>query len=173
MEGAAREGVHWAKRQSQETALLEAVGINVSPAYLRCLRRNAQGTPVKKFERQLLRLLLTLAGVGLLAACGSLMPAYPDSWPTSSRLFGTAGLLAALSGFVQLDVTDFFGQIISHYSDDEKYPGGPPSHITRQIIDNPDRPLGTFIRNSLYFRPRTGFLLVCLGTLLQIASLWV
>lgn len=127
---------------------------------------------MKKFERQLLQLLLVLACCSLVAALASLSDVYPESAPSTSVLFGTAGLLAALSGFVQLDVTDFFGGLMREYGDDEKYPYGPPSRITRQIIDNPDRPIRTLIRNTLFFRPRTGFLLVCFGTALQIVSLW-
>lgn len=127
---------------------------------------------MKKFERQLLQLLLILTCCSLLAALASVLPAYPETGPSTSVLLGTAGLLAALSGFIQLDVTDFFGGLMREYGDDEKYPYGPPSRITRQIIDNPDRPVRTLIRNILFFRPRTGFLLVCLGTALQIVSLW-
>lgn len=127
---------------------------------------------MKKFERQLLLILIILTCCSLVAALVSLSPVYPEPAPSTSVLFGTAGLLAALSGFVQLDVTEFFGGLMREYGDDEKYPYGPPSRITRQIIDNPDRPLRTLIRNALFFRPRTGFLLVCFGTALQIISLW-
>jgi len=50
--------------------------------------------------------------------------------------------LATAAGVVQLEVSGLFQKIMDVYGDEEKYPYGPPSHITRQIIDNPDRPAG-------------------------------
>lgn len=127
----------------------------------------------KSLERKLLVALLAATFAATVTALLSLLPCIQLGSATSSDLFATAGLLAALTGFVQIDVTGFFEKLIEHYSNETEYPFGPPSRITRQIIDNPDRPIRTAIRNHLYFRPGTGFWIVIGGTALQIIALWV
>ncbi|QLA80630.1 MULTISPECIES: hypothetical protein [unclassified Acidovorax] len=88
------------------------------------------------------------------------------------KWLGSAGLLATLAGVVQLEVSGFFDKIMQEYGDEEKYPYGPPSRITREIIDNPDTPTRTWLRNMLFFRVRTGFWLIVLGTLVQVGAVW-
>lgn len=84
-----------------------------------------------------------------------------------------AGLLATVAGVVQLEVSGFFEKIMSEYENTEKYPNGPPSRLTRETIDNPDTPIRTWLRNALFFRVRTGFWLIVLGTLVQVAAVWL
>ncbi len=59
------------------------------------------------------------------------------------------------------------------YGNEEKYPYGPPSHITRQIIDNPDTPIRNLIRQHAYAEKRTGFLLIVFGGLMQLMAIWI
>lgn len=127
----------------------------------------------KKLERHLLVVLLIATAGTTIAAVLSFIPCVNLWSATTSDLFATAGLLAALSGFVQIDVTDFFTKVLERYSDDDKFPFGPPSHVTREIIDNPDKPVSTEIRNRLFMRPGIGFWIVIYGTALQIVALWV
>ena len=89
------------------------------------------------------------------------------------KWLASAGLLATAAGVVQLEVSGFFDKIMEEYGNDEKYPYGPPSRITRKIIDNPDTPIRTWLRNALFFRVRTGFWLIVLGTLVQVAAVWL
>lgn len=86
---------------------------------------------------------------------------------------GTSGLLATATGVVQLEVSGLFEKILTHYGDAEKYPYGPPSYITREIIDNPDRPFSTWLRNTCYFNARTGFWLIVIGTMIQVVAVWL
>ncbi len=123
----------------------------------------------KRYERYafVILLLLTIASaiIGVWCALRSL--------PAAAKWIGTSGLLATVTGVVQLEVSGLFEKILTHYGHDEKYPYGPPSYITREIIDNPDRPFSTWLRNTCYFNARTGFWLIVLGTMTQVVAVWV
>lgn len=90
-----------------------------------------------------------------------------------AKFLSTSGLFATVTGVVQLEVSGLFEKIIEHYGDEEKYPYGPPSHITREIIDNPDRPFATWLWNVSFFNAKTGFWLIILGTIVQICAVWM
>lgn len=92
---------------------------------------------------------------------------------TGGKWFASSGLLATAAGVVQLEVSGLFQKIMDVYGDEEKYPYGPPSYVTRQIIDNPDRPLRTWVRNICFFDIRTGFWLIIGGTLVQVVAVWL
>lgn len=83
------------------------------------------------------------------------------------KWFNTAGGLAISAGIVQLKVSGFFSRVIEHYADEKKYPFGPPSYITREIIDNPDKPVLMWFRDVFFFKEETAFWLALLGTLVQ------
>ncbi|PZQ96718.1 MAG: hypothetical protein DI533_14095 [Cereibacter sphaeroides] len=59
------------------------------------------------------------------------------------------------------------------FGDEEKYPYGPPSHITRRIIDNPDRPIRTAVRNYLFFEPNTGARLAVASIVIALMATWI
>lgn len=124
---------------------------------------------MKRYERfafvVLLSLTLTAGALGLYAILAGL--------PSASKWIASAGLLAVVTGVVQLEVSGLFEKIMEHYGDTEKYPYGPPSRITREIIDNPDRPLATWLRNICYFNVSTGVWLIVLGTLTQVVAVWL
>lgn len=91
----------------------------------------------------------------------------------SGRWLTSAGLLFDIAGIVQLELSGLFDDIMRQYGDAEKYPYGPPSNITRHIIDNPDTPIRTWIRNKLFFERRTGFELIFLGFVFQYLGDWI
>ena len=91
----------------------------------------------------------------------------------SGKCFSTTGLLAALAGFIQLEVSGLFDRIIKEYTNNRKYHSGPPSYMTREIIDNPDRPILTSIRNTLFFNYYTGFYLIVGGMAFQVIGVWL
>lgn len=124
---------------------------------------------MKRFERFAFAIFL-LASVaafasGLYLALG--MHAHANKWLAS------AGLLLTIAGVFQLDISGLFDKIVDHYGDEQKYPGGPPSYITRQIIDNPDSPVRTWLRNTLFFNAKTGLWLIVTGTVIELVAVWV
>ena len=126
-------------------------------------------TYFKRYERfAFVMLLLLTAGTGVLGAYCAV-----KGVPIAAKWIGTSGLLATVTGVVQLEVSGLFEKILTHYGDAEKYPYGPPSYITREIIDNPDRPFATWLRNTCFFNVRTGFWLIVFGTITQVLAVWV
>src|SRR5258705_3346515 len=74
----------------------------------------------------------------LLAAIACLVIGYEfAAQGTRSKWVNSAGLLFDVAGVVQLHISGLFDEILSQFGDEEKYPLGPPSHITRKIIDDP------------------------------------
>ena len=110
-------------------------------------------------------MLLLLAAA--LASCGMAVSG------NTGKSLSSAGLLFDVVGIVQLELSGLFDDTFKQYSGEENFPGGPPSNITRQIIDNPDTPIRTWVRNSLFFERRTGFYLIVLGFYFQLAGVWL
>jgi hypothetical protein len=94
-------------------------------------------------------------------------------WSNAGKLTATTGLLATLTGVVQLEVAGLFTKILDEYGDDAKYPYGPPSYITREVIDDPDAPVRTWLRTYAFFKPATGFWFIVAGTLIQVLAVWL
>jgi hypothetical protein len=90
-----------------------------------------------------------------------------------AKWLATAGLLATIAGVFQLEISGLFQKIMDFYGNKDKFPYGTPSHITRQIIDNPDWPFATRVRNTCFFNVATGFWLIISGTLVQVLAVWV
>ena len=83
------------------------------------------------------------------------------------------GLILDVAGIFQLEISGLFDRVIEHYGDEEKYPYGPPSHITRKIIESPDTPIRSTVRRVLFFEHKTGFYLIAIGFVLQLAGVWL
>lgn len=126
-----------------------------------------------KPAQQLLLVCLIVMAVGLLAAT-PLAVQMGSAHVTVAKLLGSSGLFLDIAGIIQLEVSGVFDKWIERYGDIEKYPYGPPSHITRQIIHNhnPDTPIRSGIRNWLFFEHRTGVSLLLAGFVLQLSAVW-
>ena len=123
----------------------------------------------KRYERAgFLVLLAATIATGSLGAWGALV-----DWTLAPKLLVTAGLLATASGVVQLEISGLFTKIYEEYGNSDKYPYGPPSYITREIIDNPDAPVRSWLRHHAFFSSATGFWLIITGTLVQVLALWI
>jgi hypothetical protein len=90
-----------------------------------------------------------------------------------SRWVTAAGLMLDMAGIVQLEIAGLFDKIAAEYFDEARYPYGPPSHITREIIDNPDAPVRVAVRNTMFFNGRMGFWLLVGGFALQLLGAWL
>ena len=92
---------------------------------------------------------------------------HPGKW------FGSVGLMLDIAGIIQLELSGAFDWAIEKFSDVEKYPGGPPSRITREIIDDPDRPVKTWLRSTLFFEHKTGLKFIIAGFFFQLLGVWM
>src|SRR3984893_8233954 len=121
-----------------------------------------------RFEyRVLLIILLILAVACLVVGWFFAGVGFRGKWANS------AGLMFDVSGVIQLHISGLFDKIIDKYGDAEKYPFGPPSHITRKIIDDPDRPIWMWIRTFLFLESTTGFYLLLVWLAFQLMGTWV
>lgn len=121
-----------------------------------------------RFEyRVLLVILLMLAVACLAIGWMHAAPGLRGKWVNS------AGLMFDVGGVIQLHISGLFDEIVSKYGDEEKYPFGPPSHITRKIIDDPDRPIRMWTRTFLFLESTTGFYLLLAGFAFQLMGTWV
>jgi hypothetical protein len=111
-----------------------------------------------RFEYRVLLIIFVVSATACLII--GLFYGTPD---VRGKWVNSAGLLFDVSGVVQLHISGLFDDILGRYGDEEKYPFGPPSHITRRIIDNPDRPIRMWIRTHLFFEANTGFICCWLG----------
>ena len=90
-----------------------------------------------------------------------------------ARMLQTAALLLGIAGILQLEITDFFKDITHEYCDEEKYPFGPPSYVTREIIDNPDPSVIQAIKNYLFYYRLTGVWILIISCCIQIVATWL
>lgn len=121
------------------------------------------------FDRRLLLVLLTAAcactAVGIAGLHFSVIP--------TAKWLDTASGFFALSAVFQARSSGWFSSVLEFYGNDEKFPSGPPSHITREIIDNPDRPLRTWARNILFFETHTALVLGIISIVVAMIATWL
>lgn len=90
-----------------------------------------------------------------------------------ARWLNTASGFFGLSAIFQARASGWFNKVLEFYGDQEKFPYGPPSHITREIIDNPDTPVRTWLRNTLFFEARTALVLGIVSIVLAMVAAWL
>ena len=129
--------------------------------------KNAAYNPFARLERLVFNSLMLCAAAALSATV--ILAIGGAGW---QKMLATHAGLLQLAGLFQLEVSGLFSRVIDHYSDEAEYPYGPPSNVTRRIIDDPDKPIEMAVRNALYFRPRTGFWLIAAGTMIQTILIW-
>ena len=105
--------------------------------------------------------------VGAFGCIGMSFTGNTGKWLTS------AGLLFDMAGILQLILSGLFEKILEIYGDVQKFPYGPPSHITREIIDDPERRFRMWLRDNLFFESRTGLYLIVIGFVFQLVGNWL
>lgn len=118
--------------------------------------------PMKPFQKFALACLLIAGTLSVLLGI----------YYRSEKWIESAGLIFDIAGVVQLEISGLFEHWLEKYGDVKKYPSGPPSHITRQVIDNPDSPVRMWLRDMIFYDRRTGFWLLVLGFLFQLVADW-
>ena len=91
----------------------------------------------------------------------------------AGKVFSTCSAIAGIAAALQLDVSGFFERVLDLYADEEKYPFGPPSYITRELSSHGESPLWNFICHYVLYEPKTGFWLALLSLLLSIPAIWI
>jgi hypothetical protein len=91
----------------------------------------------------------------------------------SGRFFQSAGYMLTTAGIFQLDVSGFFEHVKKVYGDQEKYPYGPPSYLTRMITDAPHNRLIRKIWEYFTFNQRAAVHLFLAGNILGLIGTWI
>lgn len=86
-----------------------------------------------------------------------------------SKTYALTGLVWSLGGVLQLEIAGLFNKIFEYYQDKEQI----PSYIVRRIIDNPDTPIRTFMKNFFFRNLMFGFFLIIIGHVFQIISCFI
>jgi hypothetical protein len=107
----------------------------------------------------------------LIGALTSLLLALMDT-SHRAKWLSSAGLIFDIAGISQLDIVGFMEKLLERYGDTDRFPYGPPSHITRRIIDNPDTPIRNWIAAKTFTEPKTGYYMLVVGFFLQLAGTW-
>lgn len=118
------------------------------------------------------RLLSALLIAAIACTAVTLSSLHYDCVPTAKWL-NTASGFFGLSAIFQARSSGWFDSVLEFYGDAKKFPFGPPSHVTRQIIDNPDTPIRTWLRNILFFEARTALVLGIVSIVLWMVAAWL
>jgi hypothetical protein len=121
-------------------------------------------------DRTVLFLVLSLAVAVIVCAIYSHFVV--GKWPVA-KLLNTGSALLGVASILQLRIVGWFDTVISEFGDEEKYPYGPPSYITRQIIDDPDHPVRTAIRNYFLFDANFGAHLAIVSLVVAMVAIWL
>jgi hypothetical protein len=113
-----------------------------------------------------------LLAVLLFSAMTCLLVGFGFAVDTRGKWVNSAGLLFDVGGVVQLHISGLFDEILRTFGDEETFPSGPPSNITRKIIEDPDAPVWMWIRSNLFFQATTGFYLLLMGFAFQLVGTW-
>jgi hypothetical protein len=91
----------------------------------------------------------------------------------AGKWLSSAGLMFDLAGITQLEMAGLFSRMFEKYGDVKRYPSGPPSYITRELSNEADSRLTRWVNYHLFYDLKTGFRLIVLGCLLQLAGVWI
>ncbi len=90
------------------------------------------------------------------------------------RWASSASAFAGLASVFQLRASGWFEKFAGHYGDIEKYPWGPPSHITQQLIKQQERsPLRSRFRHVFFSRPDLGAAFGIFSIILGLIATWL
>jgi len=133
-------------------------------------RQHSDGSRLTTIADRQLLLMLLIAAISCTAI--TIAGLHYDCVPMAKWLNTSSGFFG-LSAIFQARASGWFDSVLAFYGDDEKFPNGPPSHVTREIIDNPDTPVRTWLRNTLFFEARTALALGIVSIVLAMVAAWL
>ncbi len=90
-----------------------------------------------------------------------------------SRCMNSAGILFDLAGIVQLRITGLFSTLVRDYFDKMTMTGAPPPRNGDKPPLVMARDASNWLRRQIFVRPRTGYIFVLAGFLLQWVAVWL
>lgn len=121
------------------------------------------------------RVLFFLCLVAALGAGAYSLYSLATGGADTGKWIGTTGVLLGLSGAFHLEVTGFLDRAIELISDEDAYPYGPPSYITRELIaiESADDGLLRRAFGYLLTNRKLGYWLVISGSALGLPAIWI
>lgn len=89
-----------------------------------------------------------------------------------ATLWQIGACLLGASGFVQILISTRNRHLVTLFQDSDAYPMGPPSHITRQLIDNPDPRISDRALYHIRFNIKFGLYIIVAAALLALTT-WI
>lgn len=89
------------------------------------------------------------------------------------RWAGTVSGMLVCTAFFQFGTTRWMAQVEAVYLNEKRFPYGPPSVITRAIIDHPDYPVASALRHFLFYDPTFAAMLGFGAGVFAILSYWI
>ncbi|STX39852.1 hypothetical protein [Legionella feeleii] len=118
---------------------------------------------MKKIEKALVLLVFT---AGLICLFLSLIV-------LSIKLLESSAVLFDIAGLLQLELAGFFDHLFKELCDEEKFPYGPPSSITREILGTPEIQPLISLRALFFYNKKLGLSLLLFSSLIQFLSIWM
>jgi hypothetical protein len=113
--------------------------------------------------------------ISLFAALGTMVVAILEfGSELDQRWMATSSSLLGLSSIFQLRISGWFERFIETYSDIEKYPWGPPSHVTRELVREGELPRWwRRLKRFSFSNPNTGAGLGLASLAVGMGSIWM
>lgn len=129
--------------------------------------------PKPRMQAALVLLLLAI----LLGSCVTLYlwAARPD-WGRlghPQRWAATVSGLSVCAAFFQYATTSWLTEVKEVFGDAQRFPYGPPSHIARKIMEDPDRPIWSSVKHYVFYDPAFAVALAFWAGLFTVLAAWI
>jgi hypothetical protein len=120
------------------------------------------------------RRLLSVFLIAAIACTAVTLAGFQFDGVPMAKWLNTASGFFALSAIFQARASGWFDKVLEFYGDEEKFPYGPPSHITRDLsVSNPDTPIRAWLRNTLFYDAHTALVLGIVSIVFAMVAVWL